>query len=170
MPSEVTTTYLEMLTAPGEAAREAPRGTSVMRSEEPTASFYRFLYHTVGEPWHWLDRRQLSDDELLSRLADAELYVLYDRGTPAGYSELVPRGPEVKLEYFGLMPEFVGRGLGGWFLEWTVRRAWNREAVSRVWVHTCTLDHPAALPLYRKVGFQIYDRKTEANPYGAGPG
>jgi GNAT superfamily N-acetyltransferase len=91
--------------------------------------------------------------------------VLYHRGTPAGYSELnfISAG-QVKLEYFGLFPEFIGRGLGGWFLDWTVHQAW-RPGVRRIWVHTCTLDHPNALPVYQKAGFQIYNRVTAPNPY-----
>lgn len=166
-PAEVTTTYLEMLAPPRSSPREAPPATLVMRCEQPTAAFYRFLYEGVGGAWQWHDRRKLADPELLAaiRSPGIEIHVLYNRGTPAGYSELnfSQRG-QAKLEYFGLFPEFIGHGLGIWFLDWTVRQAW-RPGMRRLWVHTCTLDHPSALPVYQKVGFQVYNRVVAPNPY-----
>jgi len=89
---------------------------------------------------------------------------------PAGYAELDRRQPlEVELAYFGLMPEFIGRGLGGFMLNWTVHRAWSSEP-RRVWLHTCTLDHPQALAVYQKAGFEIYQReqKFEDDPRALG--
>lgn len=167
LPAQVTTTYLEMLTQPARALAAAPPGATVVRSEEPTAAFYRFLYQGVGAAWNWRDRNKVDDVALLElvRATGIEVFVLYHRGTPAGYSELnfSQRG-QAKLNYFGLFPEFIGRGLGGWFLDWTVREAW-REGIGRVWVHTCTLDHPNALPVYQKAGFQIYNRVIGPNPY-----
>lgn len=162
-PAEVTTTYLEMLEPPPRPLPPAPAGAEVRQAEQPTPSFYRFLYEGVGGPWQWRDRKQLSDEELLQRVA--EVWVLSHRGTPAGYAELNFSQPgQAKLEYFGLFPEFIGRGLGGWFLAWTVACAW-RPGVKRVWVHTCTLDHPNALPVYQKAGFRVYNRVVAPNPY-----
>jgi GNAT superfamily N-acetyltransferase len=84
------------------------------------------------------------------------LHVLYLEHAPAGYYEL--RGHQdgsVEIAYFGLLPEYTGRGLGGWMLTRAARDAWERGA-TRVWLHTCTLDHPSALPNYRKRGFLPY--------------
>jgi GNAT superfamily N-acetyltransferase len=121
---------------------------------------YRSLYDAVGRPWHWVDRKRLSDDELARILGDpaVEVHVLRVGGEPAGYAELDRRvAGEIELAYFGLMPAFVGQGLGGYFLRWAVARAWS-YAPRRVWVHTCTLDHPSALPCYLRAGFREYAR------------
>lgn len=86
------------------------------------------------------------------------LFFIID-GVPARYAELDRRVPhEVEIAYFGLMPEFIGKGFGQYLLHWTVRRAWDSNP-ARVWLHTCELDHPVALPNYLKVGFEVY--KTE---------
>jgi GNAT superfamily N-acetyltransferase len=81
-------------------------------------------------------------------------------GVPAGYAELDCRhSGEIELAYFGLIPEFIGRGLGAYFLAWAVDRAWQREP-RRLWVHTCSLDHPRALATYRAIGFAEYARES----------
>ncbi|TCS64106.1 GNAT family N-acetyltransferase [Varunaivibrio sulfuroxidans] len=163
---ESTITYLEMTkrplsptprpsnTAPGERL-------SLMRALRPTVSFYRFLYGTVGAPWLWYERLLLDDHTLARTIQndDVEIYVLYLGGVPAGYSELDARDPQdIELAYFGLMPEFIGRGLGRFFLRWTIDQAWT-HAPRRFWVHTCTQDHPSAVGLYQKEGFVPYDQK-----------
>lgn len=151
----VVTTYLEMTTPPAGAPVAAPEGARVMQAHRPTVAFYRFLYDTVGGPWSWTDRRRFHDDALRAIIQHpaVSVHVLYADGTPAGFSELdARRWPEVQLAYFGLMPPFLGRGLGRFLLDWTVREAWRRGP-ARLWVHTCTLDHPGALPLYRRAGF-----------------
>jgi GNAT superfamily N-acetyltransferase len=151
-------TYLEMHAPPDGAPQQEPEGVAIVRAETPTMSFYRFLYNTVGGPWNWIDRKRLSDEDLAAIIqhSDVAVYVLYLRGVPAGYAELDRRKQqEVQLAYFGLMPEFIGRGLGVFFLDWAVREAW-REHPERVWVHTCTSDHPRALPMYQRAGFRPY--------------
>lgn len=165
-PRDVTITYLEMhAPPPPETARAAPRGTVIMQAHAPTVAFYRFLYDTVGAPWNWKDRRLLSDPALRAIIEhpDVHVHVLYVDGTPAGFAELDARKrPDVQIAYFGLMPDFIGRGLGTFFLDWTIRKAWQ-QAPERLWVHTCTLDHPSALPLYRRMGFVPYrQEKTSA--------
>ena len=158
----VEVTYLEMLSPPGQDVPLPPPQTQILHAQRPTIAFYRFLYDAVGSNWNWVDRKLLSDEELGHIIHDdrIEVYVLYVAGVPAGYVELDRRiDGEVELGYFGLMPEFVGRGLGGYFLRWAVARAWSYEP-RRVWVNTCELDHPAALPVYLKAGFEVYDRQT----------
>ncbi len=164
---ETTVTYLEMRAPPRKPATPAPIGKlAILRAERPTLSFYRYLYNTVGGPWNWTERRLL-DDEALARIIHdgrVEIYVLYAAGVPAGYAELDGRiEGEIELAYFGLMPEFVGRGLGGYFLDWAVSAAWIHRP-ERVWVHTCTLDHPRALTLYQRAGFTPYRQQVEKVP------
>ncbi|MGI9174602.1 MAG: GNAT family N-acetyltransferase [Rhodothermales bacterium] len=157
----VSITYLEMNAPPSAPERATPRGVTIMQAHAPTVTFYRFLYDTVGEPWQWKDRRLLDPDDLRAIIEhpDVEVHVLYFDGTPAGYAELDARKmPDVQLAYFGLMPEFIGRGLGTFFLDWAIRKAWER-APERLWVHTCTLDHPSALPLYKRMGFAPYKQE-----------
>lgn len=153
-------TYLETRAPPPSAPVQPPSGAQVVRARSPTISFYRYLYDTVGEPWMWSERRLLDDTALRSVLESPglDLRVLWLHGVPAGFCELdLIAFPEAKIAYFGLIPEFIGRGLGRYLLDWSVRHAFAIGAV-RLWVHTCDLDHPRALPLYRALGFKPYDR------------
>ena len=161
---ETTVTYLEMSEPPTRPSTPPPAGKlAIFRAEQPTVSFYRYMYDTVGEPWTWTDRRQLTDDELTAIIHDPDvaIYVLYVAGVPAGFVELDGRVEgAVELTYVGLVPEFVSRGLGGYLLDWAVSAAWLM-APKRVWLHTCSLDHPSALPMYQRAGFVPYDQQIE---------
>ena len=159
----VTVTYLEM-TSPDQrtAPPEWGEPATVVRAERPTISFYRYLYDTVGADWDWFERRRLSDEALAAIIHDdaVEVFVLYVRGVPAGYVELDRRVEgEVEIAYFGLVPDYIGRGLGPCLLGWGLDRAWSCGP-DRVWLHTCTLDHPKALSVYRRAGFEVYDREV----------
>ncbi len=103
----------------------------------------------------------MPDEQLQAILRDdrVEVFVLSVAGELAGYSELDRRvESDIELAYFGLFPNFIGQGLGRFLLDWTLRTAWSRRP-RRVWVHTCDLDHPAALPTYLKAGFRAYDEQ-----------
>lgn len=169
---DVTVVYLEMLAAPAEAPNPAPllqAKLALLRAEKPNAGFYRYLYDAVGRPWKWVERHRLSDQELTAIIQDpkVEIYVPYVGGVPAGYVELDRRveavqGPDtVNIAYFGLIPEYLGRGLGPWFLRWAVQYSFSL-GIERLTVNTCNLDHPAALPLYQKVGFRPYQTREAA--------
>ena len=159
----VTVTYLEM-TSPDQRS-PAPGWTepvTVERAERPPVAFYRYLYDAVGADWDWYVRRRLSDDALAAIIHDdaVEVYVLHVRGVPAGYAEFDRRiEDEVEIAYFGLMPDYVGRGLGPALLGWALETAWS-YGPRRVWLHTCSLDHPKALAVYRRAGFTVYDREV----------
>jgi len=164
-------TYLEMTAPPAQAPLPAPRADLEVRlARQPTRSFYRYLYDAVGRDWTWVVRRLLSDQELDRILADpaVEVNVLWLAGVPAGYAELDRRQPpDVELAYFGLLPEFIGRGLGRWLLDWTVHHAWRRRP-RRLLVNTCDLDHPRALAVYRNAGFRVYDERAQQLELPAG--
>ncbi|SLN49952.1 GNAT family N-acetyltransferase [Oceanibacterium hippocampi] len=157
----VTVTYLEMRERPQRPTVPRPAvRIALMRAEKPTVSFYRYLYDAVGRSWYWYERKRLSDAALRAIIQDekVEVVVLYVAGVPAGYAELDCRKDGVvDLAYFGLVPEFIGHGLGGYFLNWAIDEAWQRGP-ERVTVNTCTLDHPRALPLYQRLGFVPYRR------------
>lgn len=156
-------TYLEMTQQPTSPQPPAPaKKIAMLRAENPTVSFYRYLYHTVGEEWLWYERRQMDDETLKSIIQDkkVEIFVFYVGGVPAGYAELDRRiRHEVEIAYFGLMPEFLGTGIGKYFLRWAIDQAWSYHP-KRIWVHTCTEDHPNALPTYQRCGFSVYQRET----------
>ena len=158
---EVTVYYLEML-APSPRELPAPRnGLTVQYAHTPSVPYYRHLYDSVGRDYHWLSRRKLSDSELGAILGDPmiEVHVLHVDGSPGGFAELDRREPqEIEIVQFGLMPDFIGQGLGKWFLQWTIDKAWSYRP-NRFWLHTCSLDHPAALPTYKKAGFAEYHQE-----------
>ena len=140
-------------------ARKPPAELAVIRAEIPSPALSRFLYTAVGGDWYWLQRLPWSYAQWQRHLArDAvETWVAYLAGTPAGYFELEAQaGGNVEIAYFGLLPQFIGRGLGGPLLTVTVERAWAMGA-RRVWVHTCSLDHPGALPGYHARGFRVFE-------------
>ncbi len=161
-PVTTTVTYLEMLSEP--VLHYAPPGNlkiMLMRAENPTADFYRFLYDAVGSNYAWIDRKSFSDAglEALIRAEGVEIWVLYLAGCPAGYFEIDAHArEEVELKYFGLVPECQRIGLGKWFMAEAIRACWAHRP-TRVIVNTCTLDGPAALPLYQRMGFVPYDRR-----------
>lgn len=154
----VTTWHLEMRAAKATPRLAAPSGARVEHAPRPALHFYRYLYETVGRDWLWVDRRRLDDEALAAIVHDprVEVFVAYESGAPAGYYELDRQVPnEIELAYFGLMPERIGRGLGAWLLDDAVRRAWS-YGPERVWVHTCSLDHPRARAAYERAGFEVF--------------
>ena len=162
---EVPFTYLEMREAPKRPPAHPPvikHAITLTRIMEPTIGFYRYLYNTVGEQWLWYERRIMEDEKLLSIIHDdrIEIYCLFVGGVPAGYAELNRRElRDIALSYFGLVPDFIGQGLGRYFLEAIIDIAWSYQP-SRFWLHTCTLDHPSALQNYQRRGFSPFDQKT----------
>lgn len=160
---EIVTTYLQM-SSPTELvpARSLDPDFIVLEAVEPQWQLNRSLYLLVGEPWAWIDK-QIWNDQQWESYVDSErlrTFVASWRGSTAGYYELRRDDAQgVEIAYFGLAPDFIGRGLGGALLTDALRRAWAWEA-HRVWVHTCTLDHPAAVKNYQARGMKVYDRKT----------
>ena len=157
----VKTIYLEMLAPPEQVVPPPVEGVEVVWEKKPKIAFYRNLYDLVGRDWHWLERKRVTDDELSDIIHDerVEMHVLYVGGEPAGFGELDLRTEDqVQLMYFGLVPRFIGQGFGKYFLNWITLKAWSK-ARKRVWLHTCEMDHKAALPNYLKAGFVVFDEK-----------
>lgn len=155
---EITTWYLEQ-TAAADLLPGRPAPVAVTRAELVSPELNRFLYTAVGGEWHWGDRLGWTWQrwhDWLSR-PGVETWVACLRGTPAGYVELdgATLPGEVEIAYFGLLPAFVGQGIGGHLLTTALRRAWS-TGPRRVWVHTCSLDGPAALANYRARGMRVY--------------
>jgi GNAT superfamily N-acetyltransferase len=158
-------TYLEMHAPPQPEIRSS--SLSLERIARPEPGQYRALFRLVGAPWLWFSRLTLDDAQLCAivRHPDVQLYAVLDQaGREVGMVELDFReAGECELAFIGLVPELAGKGHGRWLLAEAVRRAW-RDRVTRVHVHTCSLDHPAALSAYRRAGFIPYKRAIERFP------
>lgn len=154
----VKTTYLTMNTAPEGEPRKPPReDLLLLQSVHPTVAWYRFLYREVGRDLMWVDLNFRSDEELAADLADpaVTVRVLFVAGVPAGFYDLFAEADgSIRLALFGLMPAFRGQRLGGWLLDQAIYEAWSRRP-TRLWLHTCELDAPAALPTYLQAGFSV---------------
>jgi GNAT superfamily N-acetyltransferase len=160
----VTTTHLEMNDrARLRPARSADAAFKLVRAEIPCPELNRFLYTAVGARYTWYTRLSWSRAQWLAYLdrPDLETWVAYVAGTPAGFFELERQeGGNVEIAYIGLLPSFIGKGLGGQLLTAAATRAWDMGA-KRVWLHTCDLDHPGALANYQARGFTVF--KVESN-------
>ena len=158
-------TFLEMRESP--RADVPPSPFSLRCIEDPGPDDYRELFRKVGARWLWFSRLAMDDSALATIIQHpaVELFTVVDEsGSEAGMLELDYREPgECELSFVGLVPELSGQGHGRWLLAEAISRAW-REGVTRVHVHTCTLDHPAALGAYRRAGFVPYRRAVERFP------
>jgi GNAT superfamily N-acetyltransferase len=162
---ELVTTRLEMRAVPRHPKVSITgRTLALVHAQRPTLHFYRYLYDTVGSPYLWWPRRELDDEALAAIVHDEriEIHVLQVDGVPAGFAELDRRRPgQVALVHFGLMPEFVGQGLGLPFLGRVMELVWHGDDVERVTVHASSTDHPRALMVYQRLGFVPYDVQRE---------
>jgi len=163
----VKTTYLEMTKRPRTEPVALPPGCAVERWRNPGAAAYRELFAAVGGPWGWSGRLLMSEKECrgVIRARTTEIHRLRSGGEVAGFVELDRSVPgQAEIAYFGLLPGFIGRGLGGFLLSWAIHRAWRAET-ERVWLHTCQYDHAQALGVYLKAGFSVYAERLEMQPY-----
>ncbi len=156
-------TALEMRQRP--ALRPHPQNAefTIERIPEPPLKWYRTIFRRVGEPYLWMSRLVMSDEQLAGVIRDpaVEIYAARVDSEDAGLLELDFRTPgECELVFFGLVPECVGNGAGRRMMNRAIEIAWSHP-ISRFWVHTCTLDHPAALDFYVRSGFTPFKRQIE---------
>ncbi|GAA4604192.1 GNAT superfamily N-acetyltransferase [Actinoplanes octamycinicus] len=172
---EITTWYLEQTDAALiKKGGEPTVPVDVVRAEIPSPELSRFLYTAVGGDWTWTDRLPWTWQQWQDHLdrPGVETWVAYVRGTPAGYIELDGSQPgAVEVTYFGLLPQFAGKRIGGFLLTTALEKAWSLRTrwpdlapVERVWLHTCSLDGPTALANYQARGLTIYRTETEPAP------
>jgi ribosomal protein S18 acetylase RimI-like enzyme len=157
-------TYLEMTEPPDHAVPAS--SLSLSRVDVPQPEHYRELFRLIGSRWLWFSRLIMDEAHLATIIQHpkVELYSVHDEDREVGMIELDFREPhECELSFVGLVPELSGQGHGRWLLAEAVKRAW-REGIERVHVHTCSLDHPAALAAYRRAGFTPYKRAIERFP------
>ncbi len=159
----MATYYLEM-TDPAQL-RSSPRmaeAFEVKRAQIPCGALNRFFYQTVGAAWRWTDRLPWTNEDwqAYAERPGLETWLGYVQGTPTGYFELARQdAAQVEIAMFGLLPLFIGRGVGGALLTAALRRAWEK-GTRRVWLHTASSDHPHALGNYQARGMQVYKTET----------
>jgi GNAT superfamily N-acetyltransferase len=155
-------THLEMTARP--ALRPDPAGAwTLRRVEMPPLDWFRDLYRRVGEEWLWISKIRMPDAELAAIIQSPlmEIYALAHEGRDEGLLELDFREPgQCEFVSFGLTEKLVGIGAGRWLMNRALELAWSRP-VDRVWLHTCTFDHPAALAFYQRSGFRPFRRQVE---------
>lgn len=162
MRQTYTTYYLEMLQVTELKTKPLPATLQIIECEETQPEFNRFLYELVGKTWEWgdLDAWSDADWQALVEQDCHRTWVAYHRGAIAGYYELYrPDGRNTEIRYFGLAPQFLGKGFGGALLSHAIASAWQWLGTQRVWVHTCTFDHPAALGNYQARGLRLYQQE-----------
>ena len=163
--TEVTVWNLEMTARPSDLIEASPvEGLVLMECIAPAPEVSKFFYQLVGGEWSWVDRLSWSDERWWSWVDRPEqhLWTCWLGGAPVGYFELESQGAGVvELAYFGLNRRFHGRGIGRWLLARAVDTAWSLPGIERLWLHTCSLDGPAALPNYERIGFTIAGESTE---------
>lgn len=173
-PEQVATvvTSLELRERP--KPRPAPPAPfRLNRWKEPAPAKYRALFRRVGEPWLWFSRLVMADGALTAIIHDpaVEIYAVEDRrGIEIGLLELdFRKAGETEIGFLGLVPELTGKGHGGWLMAQALSIGWRKDT-ERMWVHSCTLDHPGALAFYRRHGFVPFERAVEsfADPRLAG--
>ena len=163
LPVKVTELEMRAIPPHRQPAPSGPR-IALMRASAMTPNFYRFLYREVGKPHHWFVRRDLEDAALMAEIGPekTEILVLYVDGCPAGFFELALGGkPEiVEIAYFGLIPDYQGRGLGKFFLSEAVFAAWAHKP-EKIIIETNTLDSPRAVIMYQRMGFTPVLQRNE---------
>lgn len=148
-----------------EAAGRKPPGFEVEPARNVTVAEYREVFRRVGEEWLWFSRTELSDDQLQQRLSDPkwEVYFLRSGEVRKGILELDCRNlPDVELALFGISRDLFGSGAGRFLMDQAFQFAFRHQP-DRLWLHTCTLDHPKALGFYQKAGFSAYKRAIEVH-------
>lgn len=161
----VTVTFLEMH-EPKKLPASLPTTHFELLPKPVSVDDYRKYYYGVGEKHFWLDRMVMPDKELFEKInaPNVDIFIFYVNNTEAGYIEFVKEEKFVEILYFGIMPAFIGKGLGKYFLEWVIAKAWSYEP-EWIQLNTCTLDHANALSTYKKAGFtevrkEIHQRRV----------
>lgn len=152
--------YLEMNSPEELVAKKDALGLMVNEAQIDQFRVNKFLYQLIGEQWQWQDKLTLSDQDWEDYVSSPNLrtWIAYFQGSIAGYFELNhdPELGHTEIVYFGLAPQFIGKGLGGYLLSQAINNAWEISGTNRVWVHTCSLDHKSALLNYQARGFKLY--------------
>lgn len=158
----VQVTFLEMHEQPAYTIPIAFKLDFELLPKPISVSDYRNYYYGVGKEWYWLDRMVMEDHLLHEKInaPNVDIFVLHIEDQPAGFAEFVREKDHVEILYFGLFPAFIGKGYGHYFLQTVIQKAWSYQP-KHIQLNTCALDHPNALPIYKKAGFKEVRTTTE---------
>jgi GNAT superfamily N-acetyltransferase len=156
-------TSLEMFSRPVLRPEHLGPGWHLQHVQQADLRWFRDLFRRVGLNWLWFSRLQMSDATLASIIHHpaVSVYSLQIEGRDEGLLELDFREPGVcELSFFGVTQDLIGTSAGRWLMNRAIEIAWSRP-IRRFWVHTCTCDHPSALPFYMRSGFTAFHRHIE---------
>lgn len=164
MTQPLTIYYLEMLASEHLNPKLSPSAdVQITECLHKQFELNRFFYRYVGDAWQWFDKKEWDEQQwqAYAHRDELRLFMLSWKGTPAGYYELEKhQDGSVEIAYLGVAPAFLDKRLGGYLLTHCIEQAWQWQA-KRVWVHTCSLDHPYALANYQARGLQIYQTEED---------
>lgn len=155
-------TYLEMRERPARRPEWADAPWRLRRVDEPEADWYWDLHGRVGRDWVWFSRMTLDREAATAAITaeSVEIHALEFEGRDEGLVELDFQGHECEIVFFGVTDRLIGQGAGRWMMNRALDLAFARP-IERLWLHTCTLDHPGALDFYIRSGFVPYRRQVE---------
>jgi len=157
--------YLEMVVPPFFGWPSEPSGNIlILEANNPPVRYFFSLYEAVGADYEWTDKFRCSIKEVNDFLLDpnVKLFTFLKNGWSAGFFVLDKRKQNIcDLAYFGLVPEAIGHGYGEYLLKFAIKQSWAAEDINLLTVNTNTLDHPNALPLYKKMGFKVIKNEKE---------
>ncbi|WP_237154519.1 GNAT family N-acetyltransferase [Oryzibacter oryziterrae] len=159
-------TFLEMTARPDRPARPTPAGYTLTEIDHWDNEAFLRLYKAIGWEWLWTSRLLMSETELTARLARPgnRSFCPTKDGQRMGVLEMDFADPtNVEISFFGLVPEAIGGGIGGWLMDQAIALAFDRPETKRLWLHTCHFDSPQALPFYQRMGFRPYARAVEVH-------
>ena len=135
----------------------------LIKKIKPDFQLNKFFYKQVGKKHRWIDRLIWSDEKWMTYISNRNLetYVISKYDELVGFFELLynPELKETEISYFGLLEEYIGKGIGGFALSSAIRKAFEKK-INRVWLHTCTLDHPNALKNYIARGMTVFKKEN----------
>lgn len=158
----VQVTFLEMHTPPVHSSLPLFATRFEQLPKPVSVADYRNYYYGVGKQWYWLDRMVIDEDILFKKInaPNVEIFVLYIDDQPGGFAEFVIEDSFVEILYFGLLPAYIGKGYGQYFLQSVIQQAWSYQR-PHIQLNTCSLDHPNAMNVYKKAGFKEVRSATE---------
>lgn len=171
--NEVAIYYLEMKSVSSLRGRLESKGLEIRECEIGQFQVNKFLYQFVGADWDWVEKLTWKDERWrdYAESDDLRTWIAHFGGSIAGYYELQKQnGGDVEIAYLGMAPKFVGQGFGGYLLTHALTSAWRWRGTRRVWVHTCTLDHPGALHNYEARGMTVYRVEADGEAPERTPG
>tara|TARA_B100001121_G_C18224265_1_gene405116 strand:- start:32 stop:538 length:507 start_codon:yes stop_codon:yes gene_type:complete len=135
----------------------------LVKKIKPDFQLNKFFYKQVGKKHRWIDRLSWSDGKWINYISNKNLetYIISESDELAGFFELLynPELKETEISYFGLLEEYIGKGIGGYALSVAIKKSFEKN-IRRVWLHTCTLDHPNALKNYIARGMTVFKKEN----------